>query len=603
MPIRQANFVTINSKPYLLAADQGASIQQAPKDLVPLNRSDIIPDPRIPGCFWKIYNQFHGDTGDQVFQSVGRSRLTVDVEASIPGILRLGPNTTLSKTWTAQTGDVAGLVEQNSKIFVFEGTKINSIEGTVAEDYDYVAVSTAAAKDAMRWDQDGNIYYCEGTRIFQRTPAGGDSSTVLVTDRLIGGPTGMWRAYTSSNVAYVSLCPKASNPMTAGNWPAAGIRIVDTQDDGINGLAMLNRELLVGCKGGLYSVNADEIVSLKTRDNGIIKNANNGLGMLNWAGFVWYPTASDLIAYRDNTIYTGMGFQSYSQSAYTNANAPIIAMAGDARWLYTATWDGTASTLWRGRFRRAGDGPGPYMVWHCMKTGLGGKVTRILASGIPAPTAGSYLWYAYDGNGKALNVTHSPISIDIEKAASGSFYLPIDDFGFPRANKTLWGANIDGSQFSADETLTINGSNESGSITALAFTSVPSQNTWSTMPVGRQFALQFDLARGSTTTYTPQLYSLALRFLVRPDQDRLYTVRLKCQDNLTVHDNVTIGEDAVDQIANLLALAENTVKVALVDEWGTSYTGVVMSAIPMERIRPTEDEGPGWNVQVVFGIL
>jgi hypothetical protein len=391
--------------------------------------------------------------------------------------------------------------------------------------------------------------------------------------------------------------------MTAANW-SSGIRIVDEGEDGIKGLATLNRELLVGCIGGLYSVNADDIVKNITQGAGLLKDDNNGLGIVSWAGFVWYPTASGLFAYRDGTLWTDVGPDTLSQSVWHAAQSPILAMTGSAKWLYAATYDGTNTWFWRGRMRTSGDPLGSLMVWHYMRTETG-KTTAMLVSGIPAPTAGAYLWGAQDGAAKAYNIpTTQPLNTSLERAPSGDCYMPIDDFGFPQSQKALHSVVVIGENITANEDVVIKGTNEAGSsLTNLEVNASNSATAWSSLETGRWWKMRFTVRRDAgTDTNTPKIYKIGIRFFVRPDQDRVYTCILDCVTGAHTADGKPIREDGETQLTNLIALAENTATVALSDEWGTSYTGVVNSAVPMARIAPSADEGPGWRVQLTFAI-
>lgn len=619
---RRRGYVTINSKAYRLAPlelGRGPAIQfqSAGKDLLSdLRRKDIVPvRGGMPGEFWFFLERFDGGAAPKGYMRRWTHFAKADSEAladSRFGMLVLDTAPLSQLTWTAENADVWGVFEEDNDLLVGNGTAVQKLASSVTEDVDISATDADATPfNVVNWNVGGADVALTGTgsHIFQRS-AGSWTNDATATEYIVVGPDRLWKSYQSSGTYFVAACLANAAPLTAANW-SSGIRIGHS-GIAITGLAILGDELLVASTIGLLGTTRKGVVFNRTP--AVAAHSNNGRGTLQAFGYIWYPTRDNgLFAYRDNVVFPDQGPDAITDEPRAHGYIQTLYEMGG--WLIAVVDYNNTKSLWRARLRRPGDEAGGLLKWFFWRYSWATSAyyAAMLESDedIGAATA-RMLWVVRDGAADGFfrpdfapfTTTEVILPPAAGLANTGVFHFPQDDLGFPWAQKILRSAVVVGRQIDSTRKVEFFGEMDEGSAwAALSLTSsgvlgtMPTSNTTGRIMTDAGLRL-YDSAAG---TSGPVVDRFGLRFFVRPDNDRVFTLRLILEDRST-RENRAIPEDAETQVTNLLALAENQAIISF-GESTTDYTVLVSSEMGFSIIGDDKRRRPRWLGEVQMSII
>lgn len=607
-PPARPGWVRINAVNYLLAPENltrspAIQIRSGQQDLMQdFGRPDIIPvRGGIPGEFWFWQERWDGGTTPRRYTRPYAYMVDSNTAAKADGRfgnLMLDVDAIKSVTWTDPDGDAWGVFEEDSQLLVGNKTKVFLMADVPTEDTDFTATDADATPgNAAKWERSNADVALVGTgsHIFSRNATW--SNAAIATIYLAVGPDRLWKAYQSSGSWLVANCLTGNDPLTAANW-SAGIRVHNAAA-GLNTIGVLGDEVLLGFRTGLVSIYSDGTPFNRTVD--VIDDALNGRNMTVAFGYMWYPTKNNgLYAYRDGTLWPNQGPDTATDNP--KAHGFIEFMHASGNWLYAIISDtANLKSYWRARLREPTDEPGGLLKWFLWQYGVGTSA-RFWSMSTTDINIGSatdrMIWIAQSGSAKGwylpttayYTTTESIVPPAAGLADTGRWEFPEDDFAFPWANKFLRDVVAIGRQFDSDRKIEVFGSMDGSAFTTLTITASGTKQTFSGSNIsGRRISdwglTLYDSAAGTTG---PIVERFGLRFFVRPNNDRVFTLRLLISGE-KIDGPAVIAEAAETQMTNLLTLSENTATIS----FGSSnddYTVLVSPDIDYRLIENSAGE-------------
>ncbi len=312
----------------------------------------------------------------------------------------------------------------------------------------------------------------------------------------------------------------------------------------VTGITAFDQSFYIAKTDGLYqtdkSARTPKIIPTYT------VNANNGVGVnVDAMGQVWMPTVEGYWRYdsRQGTVFDcspGRGLPNTSP-----IYGQVVAHCQHKGWRYVCVYNATTATsyLMCGRDRETDEpGVGP-MLWHGALASISGQVTSMHITSLTTPprvyiACGDHAyWFILPAVGD-----NPQLSASYAYAASGSFYLPRDDWGAPGNRWYFLGLDIDVAGVDATKYIEIYARTgttfwERLPVSATTYT-INSPGVYSVAATIAEhwlfntLQLRLDFTNGGATTSSPRVRALTLKATRRPVMRDLITTTVYCSDRV-----------------------------------------------------------------------
>lgn len=385
----------------------------------------IIPltegDPGQGGAI--VLDTAHAGYGDSRGVLAGHYEYAVDIDASVPQLLRPSPLRT--DIAVGGTAAVSGAFDVGSYTWLLAGQyvrRLNPADNSLLTVIDAGAGNTV--KSGVAWN--GKGYVAAGGTLYEITPPSTVASAAIAADVLAVGLSALYKA----SGAQVSKA--TANPLVAANWSAP--TTFGDPSVPVTWMAEYGRFLFVAKEDGLWALDADFNAVNVLPELAPYRHSDNGRCMQAWHGLLMVPHRQGLYAYSVGEVLP-VGPERLETNE-SPAAGRVVALASAGRWLYAALQAGNDTYVLAGRERDGGaGGPGP-MLWHTVWQLPSATCRMLHVSGLTNPPR------LYIGRG--ADVSYVPLldSTGASRQASGSIYWARLSGRQPRTPKLWTGVDL-----------------------------------------------------------------------------------------------------------------------------------------------------------------
>lgn len=471
------------------------------------------------------------------------------IDASDPGKLKLARDLVSAGTldFAATAHRPTGYAIVGTEVWAFVGREVYSltfatnawVQGTTPEAAAKIyrnGVSFEGNTFAPAWVQATNV---ADTYIYK---ADADANWTLAT---LSGTTDVKYMAVAGSIMYggnwsdgVHYVRTSTDPTNTGAW--SGAYAVGGADSAITALVPNGDTMLVCKTDGIYVLQADGTVkNMAPEFENADEHPDNFKGAYNWFGRILLPLGNgDLWELRDG-VFSDISLKRYMPRD-THLHGRVVAISGTPREVYIMVLE-SGNTRYHVLKAVLADitERGEY-TWHhvarqAYTTGTDDDHNTLFADGIPSGSViHNRIWMGLSSTGSTLGPFYIPGPNDTNDAYTNDddaeALIAAFDAGFPRVTKRYSSVDFETDNLGSAGTAhniqayyrltTIGGSragNGTGGWTSLGtLTSDRQTLTFAAETTGAIIEFLFVFIQGTTTTTSPELLKLTLRFQLRP---------------------------------------------------------------------------------------